>query len=145
MLNHHLRASELFALGLCAWTVTFAVACGDDDGGGTAADRIGVGAACSANADCPQLTDTNIVLECLTEFTGGYCGLKDCTADADCPDGSLCVTQGASNYCFRACLDKSECNYNRTPDNESNCSANVTFVEPKSGAKACVPPSSGTP
>jgi hypothetical protein len=47
------------------------------------------------------------------------------------------------NYCFRNCIDKAECNANRDPANEANCSSNVTFVEPakNQGLKACVPPS----
>ncbi|MBT8468891.1 MAG: hypothetical protein KJN97_09095 [Deltaproteobacteria bacterium] len=50
---------------------------------------------------------------------------------------------GAENYCFRVCQDKPECNRNRTAENESNCSANVVFVDGPGDRKACVPPSSG--
>jgi len=87
------------------------------------------------------------VLECLTQFTGGYCGLEGCEGDADCPEGSACVTHddggGDANYCFRLCQDKSECNRNRDEENEANCSANITFVDEPQDRKACVPPSSG--
>lgn len=111
--------------------------CGDDDDDdGTEADRIGVGAACAKNEDCLEGQT------CLLNFKGGYCGLKDCTAHIDCPDGSRCVTHDDGvNYCFRECVDKArDCNRNRPVDIESNCVANITFVEPYSG-KACVPPS----
>jgi hypothetical protein len=121
-------------------------ACGDDSSGsGTQADRIGVGAQCTKNSDCLQTGgDGGIVQTCLTEFKGGYCGLKGCTGDTSCPDGSACVTHdNGQNYCFRICRDKSECNLNRTPAVESNCSSNVDFVAGKSALKACVPPSSG--
>ena len=121
-----------------ALLLVFGLAAGgcDDD---TEADRLGVGAQCVAS-EC----DEELELVCLTQFKGGYCGLEDCTADLDCPEGSACVahTDGV-NYCFRICLDKPECNRNRDVENESNCSSNVVFVEGKTGVKACVPPSSG--
>lgn len=124
------------------WTLVCLIAiagCGGGSGGGTPADQIGVGAECTADNQCLQ-TDT-IVQHCLTEFKGGYCGLKGCTKNADCPFGSLCVTEGATNYCFRECTDKSECNLNRSAANASNCSSSTTLVEPKTGAKVCLPPS----
>ncbi|HEY5922125.1 MAG TPA: hypothetical protein VIV11_10665 [Kofleriaceae bacterium] len=108
-------------------------ACGDD------ADDFGVGAQCAGNADC----DPDTMQVCL-QFKGGYCGIMGCTADADCPDLSSCVAHSDGvNYCFRNCIDKGECNRNRDPENEANCSANITFVEPANnqGLKACVPPS----
>ncbi|MBK7579763.1 MAG: hypothetical protein IPI67_06085 [Myxococcales bacterium] len=133
-MTHQLRLAALVLLAL----PTSLAACGDDDngGGGTEADKIGVGASCNVNEDCAVKGQT-----CLP-FKGGYCGLADCTADADCPQGSACVSHDdGKNYCFRICLDKSECNYNRPVDLASNCSSNVTFVEGKKGNKACVPPS----
>jgi len=106
--------------------------CGDDD-----ADSLGVGAACTSTDQC------NENQTCLTAFKGGYCGIMGCTADVDCPPNSGCVAHtDGTNYCFRICLDKVECNANRPVDVESNCSSNVTFVEGKSNLKACVPPSS---
>lgn len=123
-----LALSLVFSLGACGDD--------DDDGGGTEADKLGVGAACSGNADCK--VEGQICLP----FKGGYCGLADCTADTDCPQGSLCVAHtDGKNYCFRVCKDKVECNYNRPVELESNCSANVTFVSGGKGSKACVPPS----
>lgn len=114
--------------------------CGDD---ATEADRIGVGAECTEAAEC-ESPDDDITLECLTQFTGGYCGLQGCTGDTDCPEGSACIahTDGA-NYCFRICQDKPECNRNRSMANEANCSSNIDFVDGKQERKACVPPSSG--
>jgi hypothetical protein len=110
----------------------------------TEADELGVGAQCGANNDCnPEDADTDGMQdqECLPQFKGGYCGLSDCTGDADCPEASKCVAHtDGTNYCFRICADKPECNYNRSPDNESNCSSNITFVDGGS-VKACVPPS----
>ena len=112
--------------------VLFSLSCGND------ADDERIGAECTSNGACE-----NEELSCLTQFKGGYCGASACTGNADCPEGSICVTQGAANYCFRTCEDKAECNKHRTVENESNCSSNITRV---SGGteKACVPPSSGT-
>lgn len=120
------------------------VSCGDDDGPGTEADRVGVGAACSTDDDCPQPVDTNAPAQvCLQQFDGGYCGIENCVDNTDCPDGAACVahTDGV-NYCFRICTDKSECNLNRPADAQSNCSANIEFTDSSTNAKACVPPSS---
>lgn len=103
---------------------------------GPEADMLGIGAQCSSADDC--LEDQ----VCLTQFKGGYCGLVGCQGNVDCPEFSSCVSHSdGANYCFRDCVDKGECNYNRNPDQESNCSASVTFVDNVRGIKACVPPS----
>jgi hypothetical protein len=102
------------------------------------ADDYGVGAECTDNTMCDSKTHQ----VCLLQFKGGYCGIEGCTADADCPPLSKCVVHtDGHNYCFRTCIDKTECNKNRSVDFESNCSANVTFTMPDSSIKACVPPS----
>lgn len=114
-----------------------AVACGDDDDDGlTAAQRRGLGAACTRNEDCTEPGQS-----CLP-FKGGYCGLAGCMSDLECPSGSACVAHDdGNNYCFLICTDKPQCNVTRPPDMEANCSANVSFLENHSGFKACVPPS----
>ncbi|MBT9560890.1 MAG: hypothetical protein IV100_33000 [Myxococcales bacterium] len=107
-----------------------------DTGGSTEADRRGVGAECTVNTDCTEANQT-----CLTNFKGGYCGVKSCTNDAGCPDGSACVTHtDGTNYCFLVCDTKSNCNINRSAANESNCSGSITWADTDQG-KACVPPS----
>lgn len=115
------------------------LACSDDDDGALSpAQRHGVGAACTDNADC-FVGDT--ALECLP-FKGGYCGLEGCQADADCPPGSGCVAHDdGKSYCFLLCADKPECNYTRPVDIESNCSSKIDFVDGEKTSKACVPPS----
>jgi hypothetical protein len=117
--------------------------CGDDDDG-TQADRLGVGAECESDDDCLQSErDGGISQECLTQFKGGYCGLEDCIDNDDCPEGSGCVAHDdGNNYCFRLCGDKPECNLNREPDNEANCSSSIEYASDPLG-KACVPPSGG--
>ena len=118
------------------------LACGDDDEGATEADLLGVGAECVASHECLQQGDGGINLACLDQFKGGYCGLEDCAGNDDCPDRSVCVAHDdGHNYCFRSCVDKSECNVNRTEGNEANCSSNVEFVDEDTPGKACVPPS----
>src|SRR5687768_15751650 len=123
----------------------FIANCGDDDDdGASAAQRLGVGATCVSSEDCPIVRDINdeeVMLECLS-FKGGYCGLEGCTSDMDCPQGSACVTHDDNvNYCFLICATKPQCNYGRPVDAESNCSANITFTDEQTDAKACVPPS----
>jgi hypothetical protein len=110
-------------------------ACG---GGGSEADRLGIGAECTASDQCDEETEQ----VCLLQFKGGYCGLSNCVHDVDCPEDSACIAHDdGTNYCFRLCIDKPDCNANRTVDNESNCSSSVTFVDGTQGRKACVPPS----
>jgi hypothetical protein len=118
--------------------------CGNDDG--NAADRIGVAAECTSDEVCPEVArgDETIQLSCIRDFKGGYCGIRGCQADDDCPDGAACVNHDdGSSYCFRICAEKIECNRNRSPDNEANCSASIDFAEASRDDKACVPPSSG--
>lgn len=103
--------------------------CGND------ADKERIGAECSMSGQCE-----NEKLTCLTQFRGGYCGASGCMADADCPEGSICVALSGTNYCFRTCEDKAECNRHRSAVNEANCSSNITRVGGGS-QKACVPPS----
>jgi len=113
--------------------------CGDDDEGTgiSQAQQRGVGAACSRDEDCTEPGQV-----CLA-FKGGYCGVADCTADAQCPAGSACVTHDDQrNYCFLICTDKVQCNQTRPADIESNCSSSITFVDDNPEFKACVPPSS---
>ena len=132
----------MYVITVGAAVMGLAVGCGSSDGE-TAADRVGVGAECTDAAEC-ESADQEVVLECLTQFTGGYCGLEGCTGDVDCPEGSACVTHDdGKNYCFRVCQDKPDCNLNRSVENESNCVGSITFVDPRNDRKACEPPSSG--
>ncbi len=118
-------------------------ACGGGSSGGTAAQRAGVGAECSATMSCATYATADggvAPLACLS-FKGGYCGLQGCSTSADCPAGSICVTEGATNYCFLTCTDKSQCAANR-PTYPANCSSSFTWAHPadNNGAKACIPP-----
>lgn len=139
-----IRARRITKTMLLACAVSaLLVACGSSE---SEADRVGVGGECASDTDCPIIecdVEPCPVLACLTQFSGGYCGLADCTGDIECPAGSACVAHtDGTNYCFRLCDNKPECNGRRSPDVEANCSASVEFVEPQA-FKACVPPSSG--
>jgi hypothetical protein len=124
----------LFILTVILLSFTF-ISCGDDE---NESDKIGIAGECKTDADCK--TDG---LTCLLDFKGGYCGVADCTKNADCPESSLCVTENSKNYCFRSCTDKVECNANRSTDNEANCSAsfNLANQDDTTKLKACLPPS----
>jgi len=121
---------------LCAFIVAAGVfGCGS---GQSEAIRRGVGSACAMNSDCTEKGQV-----CLTEFKGGYCGVSGCLHDTDCPAGSACVTENGTNYCFLICLEKPDCDPNRTVDVESNCTSSISFVDPTNGRKVCNPPSGG--
>lgn len=108
--------------------------CSDDSD----ADALGVGAECTSDTECDLETEQS----CLLAFKGGYCGIAACLGDADCPEDSACVAHDdGTNYCFRTCSDKAQCNANRSVDLESNCSGNIDFVDNLDNLKACVPPS----
>jgi hypothetical protein len=88
----------------------------------------------------------DIQLQCLTQSAAGYCAIEGGASASDCPDGATCVAhEEGKEYCFRECTDESECNANRSPENEANCSANFDYKDPtddESGMKAGIPHSS---
>jgi hypothetical protein len=106
-------------------------------GGGTEAQRRGVGAECTKDSDCVETGQ-----RCLTNFKGGYCGISPCTSDMGCPSGSACVTHDdGTNYCFLICTDKPQCNGSRSLANEANCASSPVLVDTPKDRKVCVPPS----
>ncbi len=147
---------KLLLIGLLTFPFAL-IACGGDDGdddGDTEADELGIASECDVDDDCPTvfILDTDgeeveIQLQCLTQFTDGYCAIEDCDSAADCPEGSTCVAhEDGTNYCFRECDEKAECNANRDAESEANCSSNFDYADPDDdlGNKACIPPSSGS-
>lgn len=129
-----MKARAMIAL-CCVSIAVLGMSCGDDE---SEAEDVGIAGNCAQTTDCPKIGD--IQLACLTVFKGGYCGTSGCTADTECPSGSACVTVNSVNYCFLVCTEKTDCNSNRTLENEANCVGNATHVG-TSTAKVCVPPS----
>jgi hypothetical protein len=141
-----MKLSNLAAvLSKCCVVCIVASGCGGEQ----EADRIGVASPCEKDSDCPEsdIDGELVQLSCLSQFDAGYCAIEDCDQEADCPSGATCVAHDdGTNYCFRECRDKSECNANRPADSEANCSANFDYADPdddRGGQKACIPPSSG--
>ncbi len=94
----------------------------------------GLGAACETDADCDG------DLTCLSDFSGGYCGVEGCAADADCPENSACVEHSnGTNYCFAICKSDVDCSFCRFDGAAESCTADVTFVEP-GDLSVCPPP-----
>jgi hypothetical protein len=123
--------------GSILFSICVLAACGDDDDDdSSAAQRRGVGSTCAGDGDCKEPGQ-----RCL-DFKGGYCGVADCTSNAECPAGSACVRHDdGESYCFLICTSKPECNRTRRPDAEANCASNIEFVDADTAIKACVPPS----
>jgi hypothetical protein len=116
--------------------VLVACSCGSNQ---NAANQAGIGAACTMTSNCTTPGEV-----CLTEFNGGYCGLSGCLHDTDCPQGSACVTDNQTNYCFLVCAAKTDCNLHRSVDNQSDCTSALPFVDGTMSRKVCRPPDSGT-
>jgi len=130
-MNIRSRVSFLFISFLVISVLFVIQAC---DGSASDADLDGVGAMCAEDYDCDQET----LLACITKFEGGYCSLPGCTADSDCPDGSICVTDSGENYCFLVCAQDDDCNFYRDSDSLATCSADIIRVG-TSTSNACVP------
>lgn len=117
--------------------------------GGTDADELGVASTCEQTDNCPavMIDGEEVQLSCLTQFDSGYCAIEGCNNATDCPMGSTCIAhEDGTNYCFRDCVDKAECNANRPPESAANCSSNFDYAsssDERNGVKACIPPSSG--
>ncbi|MEJ7730099.1 MAG: hypothetical protein WKG00_12870 [Polyangiaceae bacterium] len=94
----------------------------------------GVGAVCDGDAACAS------GLVCLTTFTGGYCGKKDCALDTDCPADSRCVEDGGATYCYRTCAGDTDCSFCRGSDVFAACRDDVAFAEAGTPGSVCVPP-----
>lgn len=63
------------------------------------------------------------------DFPGGSC-VKDCTKQADCPDGAACIQENAG-ICVLECVDESDCR------DGYHCVAKST-LDPAGSAKVCI-------
>lgn len=107
-------------------------------GGGSANRKVCVPADCGLGASCEGEGDCDPGLECLTDFDGGHCGVRDCTANADCPQDGVCVTLGDTNVCLRPCVAESDCTLCRGEDVGATCRDDVEYVE-TGMTPVCVP------
>lgn len=83
----------------------------------------GLGAVCGVDGDC------DAGLECLDEINGGYCGVRGCQSNGDCPPDSMCVNHAGINYCARTCAAASDCSFCRYDNVVATCRTDVEFVE----------------
>lgn len=70
------------------------------------AGSLAIGLACSTDADCGDEQ-----IRCLTMVPGGYCS-NFCSADAECPTGSVCAPipfSRVSGTCMKSCTTTNEC------------------------------------
>jgi hypothetical protein len=88
----------LLTLGLLGSALVFE-ACGEVTAGPTSRS---VGAACTTDAQCAQ---TCLIDE--RHFPGGMCTLA-CASNADCPGGSVCLSE-ESGVCVVACATDADC------------------------------------
>ncbi len=72
-----------------------------------------VGGPCESAADCG---DDGAL--CVTRvgaggfeltFPSGYCSIAGCSGDADCPEGSGCLSAAGMNACLALCEDENDC------------------------------------
>jgi hypothetical protein len=83
----------------------------------------GLGAVCKAEADCGG------GLVCIGEIDGGYCGVRDCQTDGDCPMNSMCINHAGLNYCARTCAAASDCSFCRHDNVVGSCRSDVEFLD----------------
>ena len=61
-----------------------------------------VGNSCSSDSDCDQYCAQG------REFPGGFCTLRGCRGNSDCPDGTVCITTH-EGVCAYPCAGPLDC------------------------------------
>jgi hypothetical protein len=107
-------------------------------GGGSANRKVCVPGACGVGATCAGDEDCDPNLTCVSRFDGGYCTVPDCTADAECPEGSVCAALDGGNVCVRTCAEPSDCSFCRGSQWALGCATDVPLVESE-GVGVCDP------
>jgi hypothetical protein len=109
------------------------------EGASTSAGGSGTGGSGGAPSDIgqPCESDEDCQADCLLQFPGGYCTIRNCDqndpkADPQCPDGSICRGGGGigSTACFDECATVEDCR-----DGYVCCSADGL-----GGQLVCAPP-----
>ena len=108
-------------------TVMFLIAaCGSSDVG-TEGQVVGASCTTSGGPSGSCADGSKCVVD--TDFPGGSC-VKDCTRQADCPDGAACI-QEDGGICVLECIDAGDCR------DGYNCVAKST-LDPAGSAKVCL-------
>jgi hypothetical protein len=119
---------------ILALSLVLVMGCGDDGGDGI--PPLSVGSECTESSEC----DEDNGQTCLAGFKGGYCGIADCGASDQCPEGSGCALyENGVGYCFRTCVVSADCNDFRSADTEADCSESAPFLDDIADLMACVP------
>lgn len=91
---------------------------GADAGSGLPADAgpvtgtQAIGDSCAMDSDCEgeaTCVTSVSVMGFEIPFPGGYCQIRECQADDDCPEGSGCIMAMGTNACLATCDMTSDC------------------------------------
>jgi hypothetical protein len=88
----------------------------------------------AAGDECTGPEDCAGAASCLTNFTGGYCAVLYCTADAGCPADTHCVDVNGTASCLKACKAAADC----TTSGLSRSCLSVTSADPAVGGQVQV-------
>ena len=84
-----------------------AVGSGGSPGAGGGSGMSDIGGPCAGDNDCM------LGQQCITQFPGGYCTIRNCDPDNpdSCPMGTVCLGGGGigSFGCFVECMTSAEC------------------------------------
>ncbi len=107
--------------------ISFTLACGGTSDVGKEGKVIGGACVTSGGPSGSCADGSKCVVD--ADFPDGSCA-KDCTAQADCPDGAACIQENGG-ICVLECADASDCR------DGYNCVAKST-LNPAGSAKVCL-------
>jgi len=107
-------------------------------GGGSENRKVCVPGDCGVGAACGDDVDCDPDLECVGDFDGGYCGRRDCAANADCPQDSVCIDIDGDSHCVKPCSTDGDCALCRPDDAPAVCTSDVVFVEAGTVGPVCL-------
>lgn len=108
-------------------------------GGGSENRKICVPGDCGVGTGCDGDDDCDGELSCVTNgFPGGYCTLRDCATNDDCPGENVCGMVEGAAVCLRPCGRDSDCSFCRDGVEKGRCAEDVELASGES-ASVCVP------
>jgi hypothetical protein len=116
---------SLLAVAVCLASL---VACGRHDLGSASARCV---ATDRCTPDRPRLLD---------QFRAGTAGCRAARPTRIARSIRVRRAGDGSSYCFRICLDEARVQREPRSENESNCSASITFIDGARRAAGCIPP-----